>query len=80
MTGARCPCCGFRTLGENGVFDICPVCLWEDDGQGDSDCDTVRGGPNGDLSLQQARLNFAAFGACSTQAVRHVRPPLDAER
>lgn len=27
----RCLCCGYRTLDERGVFDICPVCFWEDD-------------------------------------------------
>ena len=26
-----CLCCGYRTLDERGVFDICPVCFWEDD-------------------------------------------------
>lgn len=26
-----CPCCGCRTLDERGVYDICPVCFWEDD-------------------------------------------------
>ena len=28
----RCPCCGFRTLGTRGGFEICAVCFWEDDG------------------------------------------------
>nr|WP_282707098.1 CPCC family cysteine-rich protein [Nonomuraea coxensis] len=27
-----CPCCRYVTLGERGGFEICPVCLWEDDG------------------------------------------------
>ncbi|WP_343304493.1 CPCC family cysteine-rich protein [Mesorhizobium retamae] len=69
MSGVRCPCCGFRTVDQSGAFEICPVCQWEDDGQGDSNLDVVRGGLNGDLSLQQARLNFAAFGACSEEAL-----------
>jgi hypothetical protein len=44
-----CPCCGFVTLPERAGYEICPVCLWEDDGQSDHDADTVRGGPNGRL-------------------------------
>ena len=27
-----CPCCGYRTLPEQGDYDLCPVCWWEDDG------------------------------------------------
>ncbi|WHO76586.1 MULTISPECIES: CPCC family cysteine-rich protein [Rhizobium] len=42
-----------------------PVCFWEDDGQDDHDAELVRGGPNGPLSLVQARLNFAESGACN---------------
>ena len=26
-----CPCCGHRTLPELGQYELCPVCLWEDD-------------------------------------------------
>ncbi|WP_433011445.1 CPCC family cysteine-rich protein [Kribbella sp. CA-294648] len=70
-----CPCCGYLTLGERGGFEICDVCFWEDDGQDAHDADVVRGGPNGPLSLTQARLNFAKFGACSERHVAHVRPP-----
>lgn len=80
MSGIRCPCCEFKTLDQPGAFEICAVCQWEDDGQGDRDLVVVRGGPNGDLSLQQARLNFAAFGACSEEALPFVRQPLDDER
>ncbi len=71
----RCPCCGCRTLPERGGYDICPVCFWEDDGQDDEDADTVRGGPNGRLSLTQARANFAKFGACEERFAGNVRPP-----
>ncbi len=71
----RCPCCGCRTLGERGGFDICPVCLWEDDGQDDEDADVVRGGPNGELSLTQARSNYKEFGACDRRHLASVRAP-----
>ncbi len=58
----RCPCCAFRTFRERGVFEICPVCWWEDDGQDDNDADDVRGGPNGAFSLNHARPNYRKFG------------------
>jgi hypothetical protein len=52
------------------------VCFWEDDGQDDHDADEVRGGPNGTLSLTQARTNFRMFGACEMHFVSKVRGPL----
>jgi hypothetical protein len=71
----RCPCCGYNTLNRRGGFQICPVCFWEDDGQDDYDADLVRGGPNGILSLTQARANYQSFGACAERFVGDVRPP-----
>jgi hypothetical protein len=60
-----CPCCGFRTVEERGFYEICSVCIWEDDGKDDPDADFVRCGPNGLLSLTQARMNYKEFGACN---------------
>jgi Cysteine-rich CPCC len=74
-----CPCCGFVTLDERGGYDICPVCFWEDDGQEDHDADIVRGGPNGRLSLTEARANFRAMGACDERCAQFVRDPLASE-
>ena len=74
-----CPCCGYLTLRSRGTFDLCPVCFWEDDGQDEHDAEAVRGGPNALLSLTQARLNFSAFGACSEDLRRHVRPAREDE-
>ncbi|MEK6260181.1 MAG: CPCC family cysteine-rich protein [Planctomycetota bacterium] len=71
----RCPCCGCRTLDERGGFDICKVCFWEDDGQDDFEADVVRGGPNGSLSLSEARANYLRVGACEERMVVNVRPP-----
>ena len=71
----RCPCCGCRTLSERGRFEICEVCFWEDDGQDDYDADVVRGGPNGSLSLTQARANYLRCGASNDRRVPHVRAP-----
>jgi hypothetical protein len=75
-----CPCCHFLTLHERGGFDICQVCFWEDDGQDDQDAAVVRGGPNGALSLERARQNFAAYGACDERFKTNVRAPLPEER
>jgi Cysteine-rich CPCC len=70
-----CPCCGFLTLTERNTFEICPVCFWEDDGQDDVDADEIRGGPNGSLTLTEARRNFRALGACDESVKAWVRPP-----
>ena len=75
----RCPCCGCRTLDARCDFDICRVCFWEDDGQDDHDAEEVRGGPNGSLSLQEARSNYLRFGACELSMIENVRPPLQGE-
>lgn len=75
-----CPCCGYKTLSERGGYEICKVCFWEDDGQDDTDADTVRYGPNGSLSLTQARANFHEFGACERRVLQFVRPPRPEEQ
>lgn len=66
---ATCPCCGYPTIVERGVYEICSLCAWEDDGQDDAshrppgvapvDPDAVARGPNHDYSLGEARENFA---------------------
>lgn len=71
----RCPCCGYKTLDERRAYEICAVCCWEDDGQDDADAGEVWGGPNGELSLSLARLNYAQFGACHRRFLPRVRPP-----
>ncbi|MEV0581470.1 CPCC family cysteine-rich protein [Nonomuraea sp. NPDC050310] len=74
-----CPCCGLLTLDEQGMHEICPVCFWEDDGQGDHDADEIRGGPNRGLSLTRGRRNLAAFGASHKRDVGKTRDPLPHE-
>ncbi|GAA2464023.1 CPCC family cysteine-rich protein [Winogradskya humida] len=54
-----CPCCGQATLAERGQFQICRECWWEDDGQDDHNSAVVMGGPNGSLSLDAARAEYA---------------------
>lgn len=57
----HCPCCGYPTLEAGGEYEICELCNWEDDGQSDADADEVRGGPNAEYSLTEARRNFARY-------------------
>lgn len=57
-----CPCCFMPTLAERGWYNICPICFWEDDGQDSDDANIVRGGPNSDYSLTEARNNFEEHG------------------
>lgn len=64
-----CACCGFRTGS-----GTCPVCFWTNDGRTDPDA-VVPDGPNGDLSLSHARLNFAIYGASHPRYQEMVRPP-----
>jgi hypothetical protein len=58
-----CPCCSLPTLADRGESEACDVCWWKDDGQGDADAEAVRGGPNGDYSLAEARRNFVEYGS-----------------
>jgi hypothetical protein len=51
------------------------VCCWEDDGRGGIELDLVREGLNRNLSLAQARANFAWIGAVDPRDLRRVRPP-----
>ena len=71
----RCPCCGCKTISKRFAFEICEVCYWEDDGQDDGDADECRGGPNGSLSLREARANYLRVGACEESMIANVRPP-----
>ncbi len=78
--GVACPCCGFLTLSERALDEICPVCFWHDDGQNEKEADEAWGGANGLLSLSQARKNYAAFGAVEPRFKECVRPPRDEEQ
>lgn len=73
----KCPCCGYHTLEEVGVYEICPVCFWEDDPSQESEPE-MGGGAN-ELSLLECRKNFREFGACEERYVKNVRGPLPEE-
>jgi hypothetical protein len=75
----RCPCCQHKTLFGRGGYEICPVCYWEDDGQDEPDADLALGGPNGSLSLTEARSNYQRMGAIEERLRGKVRPPMASE-
>lgn len=52
-----CPCCGEDTIAEPGNFEICPLCMWEDDPIQSEEPD-FDGGGNG-VSLIDARKLWA---------------------
>lgn len=71
-----CHCCDCLTICERGRYEICSVCFWEDDPGQTPDFD--EGGAN-PLSLDEARRNFRAIGACEPNMLPHVRPPRSEE-
>ena len=72
-----CPCCGRFTLPEQGEYDVCPVCFWEDDPTQSAD-ELDDGGANR-ICLIEARKNYLAFGACESDKVKYVRKPRPVE-
>ncbi|MCI5058941.1 MAG: hypothetical protein MRY83_22700 [Flavobacteriales bacterium] len=52
-----CPVCGYLTLSERGIWEVCSICFWEDDGFDDSDADAISG-PN-HMSLNDYRIKYA---------------------
>lgn len=70
----RCPCCGYRT-----GCTTCPVCFWTDDGRTEQQENALHGDANGELTLREARLNFAIYGACHRRYTELVRPPREDE-
>lgn len=77
-----CPCCGYLTLTRPRIA-YCSICMWADDGQDDETSSVVEGGPNQDLSLDEARANFrrylVKFGMSDSRA-EHERLLLDKKR
>ncbi|OWQ44485.1 hypothetical protein CDL60_25615 [Roseateles noduli] len=65
-----CPCCGYRSLGQRGHYEICRVCFWEDEGNSPLD---QRSGSN-HMTLREARENFQRIGACDEGSLVYVLP------
>ena len=75
----RCSCCGNYTLigeAEDILWDICPVCYWENDVRGDN-IDQYSGANH--MTLAEGQKNYQAFGACDINMKQHVRLPRKAE-
>lgn len=68
-----CKCCGCAALDSADEYDICPVCCWEKDKTQESDTE-YRGGANA-VTLNEARKNYAEFGACEKRFAEKVRKP-----
>lgn len=66
-----CPCCGYRTLPDGpGAYEVCPVCLWEDEG---GPAWSV-GGPNG-ISLVEAQQRYLSGGVAHPSERKRARAP-----
>jgi len=74
----HCNCCGNFTLMEEGHYEVCPVCFWEDDPI-QSQNETFAGGAN-EMSLCEARQHYKLLGAISADVLKHVRKPTPEER
>lgn len=57
----QCDCCGLPTLREKTYGSVCPICGWECDPMEDDPKE--ESGPNQCITLEQARKNYAEFGA-----------------
>ena len=73
-----CDCCGYDTISEHGEYEICPICYWEDDKYQVENPDS-NGGAN-QVSLIEARKNFAEFGAAERKFVAEVRRPNETDK
>lgn len=67
-----CPVCGYRTFEVVGDWDVCPVCGWVSDPVQEAMPDDPTGG-NG-ISLNDARKNFAEFGASRRDKLDQLDP------
>lgn len=58
-----CDCCSYNTItpGEDGLCQICPVCFWENFGEG----------PNG-MTILQAKENFKKYGAMDEKFLKAI--------
>lgn len=61
-----CFICGHRTLDERCDWDICPVCLWEDDVLV-TDNEDVKSPANKGMLVSEAQANFMMYGASTKE-------------
>jgi hypothetical protein len=66
-----CACCGYKTIDEKGLYEICPICFWEDDSVQEAD-PWFEGGANAP-SLYTAQSNYKKYGAMEERFKTNVR-------
>ena len=76
-TWHACPCCGYRTLPSRVMYELCPICYWEDD-PNQADQPTSDDGANG-ASLIDAQQTFLRIGAMHEDYLSDTRPPMPIE-
>jgi len=64
-----CPCCHYLSLPQLGMYEICEVCFWEDDGVQHPEDFSM---PN-HMFLAQGQDNFIKIGACDEQGAAFVK-------
>lgn len=69
-----CPCCGYNTLEERNMYEICPICFWEDDGSDNNSLDEDTSGPN-HMTLREARSNYFLYKSISQRTADYTRLP-----
>lgn len=72
----QCACCSYYTLDCD--FDICPVCFWQHDVLQEEGPDLYSGANS--MTLNEAKKNYQALGACAEYLKIFTRPPLAEER
>ncbi|HDS1074490.1 TPA: hypothetical protein QDZ65_001500 [Stenotrophomonas maltophilia] len=50
-----CPCCGNLTISENGNYEICSICQWEDDPVQSKSPDYSGGANSSSLNVARVR-------------------------
>ena len=57
-----CPCCLYKTIKTFGHYEVCPVCLWENDGN----IVAERYSSANHMTLLEGRKNFESYGYSSS--------------
>lgn len=73
-----CKCCGCAAMDTADEYDICPVCFWEKDIYQEENPDESEGANK--VSLNEAKRNYAEFGACEKRFMLNVRTAEVAEK
>jgi hypothetical protein len=68
-----CSCCGYKTLMDNGIGEVCLVCYWEEDYTSDDDIFDYSSANK--ITLYEAQENYKIFGACHKRVELHCRKP-----